>query len=77
MRATRWNIKHPILKNEHLANLKHPQSSMEPLNMRGPDDYRSSINTRSARRSAIFKFKLLFSGSTSPKIKKEHLTKLS
>ena len=34
--------------NEHLANLKHPQSSMEPLNRREPDDYRSSVNTRFA-----------------------------
>ena len=32
--------------NEHLANLKHPQSSMEPLNRREPDDYKSSVNTR-------------------------------
>ena len=67
VRGTRWNIKHPILKNEHLANLKHPQSSMEPLNRREPDDYRSSINTRSARRSTIVKVKLLFNGSTSQK----------
>jgi hypothetical protein len=77
MRATRWNIKHPILKNEHLINLKHPQSSMKPLNRREPDDYRSSINTRSARRSAIIKVKLLFSGSTSPRMEKEHLAKLA
>ena len=34
--------------NKHHANLKHPQSSMEPLNRREPDDYRSSINTRFA-----------------------------
>ena len=34
--------------NEHLTNLKHPQSSMEPLNRREPDDYRSSVNTRFA-----------------------------
>ena len=34
--------------NEHLANLKHPKSSMEPLNRREPDDYRSSVNTRFA-----------------------------
>ena len=40
--------KHTILKNEHLANLKHPQSSMEPLNRREPDDYKSSVNTRFA-----------------------------
>jgi hypothetical protein len=40
--------KHQILKNEHLANLKHPQSSMEPLKRREPDDYKSSVNTRSA-----------------------------
>ena len=44
VRATRWNIKHPILKNEHLTNLKHPQSSMEPLNRRELDDCRSSVN---------------------------------
>ena len=64
---------HPILKNEHLTNLKHPQSSMEPLNRREPDDYRSSINTR----SAIIKVKLLFSGSTSLRMEKEHLAKLT
>ena len=34
--------------NEHIANLKHPQSSMEPLNRRELDDYRSSVNTRFA-----------------------------
>ena len=77
VRATRWNIKHPILKNEHLTNLKHTQSSMEPLNKRELDDYRSSINTRSARRSTIIKVKLLFSGSTSLRMEKEHLTKLA
>jgi hypothetical protein len=40
---------------------------MEPLNRREPDDYRSSVNIRSARRSVIIKVKLLFSGSTSPR----------
>ena len=69
--------KHPILKNEHLANLKHPQSSMEPLNRREPDDYRSSVNTRSARRYVIIKVKLLFSDCTSPRMEKEHLAKLA
>ena len=34
--------------NERLTNLKHPQSSMEPLNRREPDDYRSFVNTRFA-----------------------------
>ena len=63
--------------NEHHANLKHPQLSMEPLNRREPDDYRSSVNTRSARRFVIIKVKLLFSGSTSPRMVKEHLTKLA
>jgi hypothetical protein len=58
MRAARWNIKHPILKNEHLTNLKHPKSSMEPVNRRESDDYRSSVNIRSARRSVIIKVKL-------------------
>ena len=77
VRATRWNIKHPILKNEHLADLKHPQSSMEPLNKRETDDYRSSVNTRSVRRSAIIKVKLLFNGTTSQRMEKEHLTKLA
>ena len=48
VRATRRNIKHSILKNEHLVNLKHPQSSIEPLNRIEPDDYRSSVNTRFA-----------------------------
>jgi hypothetical protein len=75
VRATRWNINHPILKNEHLANLEHPQSSMEPQNRREPDDYRSSVNTRFVRRSAIINVKLLFSGSTSPRKEKEHLAK--
>ena len=65
--------KHPILKNEHLANLKHPQSSMEPLNRREPDDYRSFVNTR----SAIIKVKHLFNGSTSQRMEKEHLAKLA
>jgi hypothetical protein len=46
---------------------------MKPLNKREPDDYRSSVNTR----SAIIKVKLLFSGSTSPRMEKEHLTKLA
>jgi hypothetical protein len=46
---------------------------MEFLNRREPDDYRSSINTR----SAIIKEKLMFSGSTSPRMEKEHLTKLT
>ena len=32
--------------NEHLANLKHPQSSINPLNRIELDDYRSSVNTR-------------------------------
>jgi hypothetical protein len=50
---------------------------MKPLNRREPDDYRSSINTRSARRSAIIKVKVLFSGSTSPRMEKEHLAKLA
>ena len=61
------------MKNEHLANLKHPQSSMEPQNRREPDDYRSSVNTR----YAIIKVKLLFNGSTSQRMEKEHLTKLA
>jgi hypothetical protein len=46
---------------------------MEPLNRREPDDYRSSVNTR----SAIIKVKLLFSSSTSPRMEKEHLAKLA
>ena len=65
------------MKNEHLANLKHPQSSLEPLNRIELDDYRSFVNTRSARRSAIIKVKLLFSDSTSPRMEKEHLAKLA
>ena len=65
------------MKNKHLANLKHPQSSMEPLNRREPNDYRSSVNTRLARRSAIIKVKLLFNGSTSQRMEKEHLAKLA
>ena len=69
--------KHPILKNEHLANMKHPQLSMGPLNKREQDDYISSINARSARRSAIIKVKLLFNGSTSQRMEKEHLVKLA
>jgi hypothetical protein len=73
VRASRWNIKLPILNNEHLANSKHPQSSTEPLNRREPDDCRSSINTR----SAIIKVKLLFNSSTSQRMEKEHLTKLA
>jgi hypothetical protein len=44
VRAVRWNLKHPILKNKHLVNLKHPQSSIEPLNRREPNDYRSFVN---------------------------------
>ena len=75
--SSKMENKHPILKNQHLTNIKHPQSSMEPLNRREPDDYRSSINTRSARRYAIIKVKVLFSGSTSPSMEKEHLTKLA
>ena len=71
--SCKMEYKHPILKNEHLANLKHPQSSIEPPNRREPDDYRSSVNTR----SAIIKVKLLFSGSTSQRMEKEHLTKLT
>ena len=63
--------------NEHLTNLKHPQSSMEPLNRREPDDYRSSVNTRFANKSAIIKVKLLFNGSTSQRMEKEHLAKLA
>ena len=50
---------------------------MEPLNRREPDDYISSINTRYVRRSTIIKVKLLFSGSTSPRMEKEHLAKLA
>jgi hypothetical protein len=50
---------------------------MEHLNRRELDDYRSSVNTRSARRSAIIKVKLLFSGSTLARMEKEHLTKLA
>jgi hypothetical protein len=73
MRATRWNIKHPILKNEHLANLKHPQSSMVPQNRKEPDDCRSLLLTR----SAIIKVKLLFNDSTSQRMEKEHLAKLA
>ena len=63
--------------NKHLANLKHPQSSMEPLNRREPNDYRSSINTRSARRSTFIYVKLLFNRSTSQRMDKEHLAKLA
>jgi hypothetical protein len=50
---------------------------MEPLNRREPDDYRSSINIRSARRSAIIKVELLFSSRTSPRMEDEHLAKLA
>jgi len=50
---------------------------MDPLNRREPDDYRSSVNTRSARRSAIIKVKLLFNGSTTQRMEKEHLVKLA
>jgi hypothetical protein len=46
---------------------------MEPQNRRELDDYRSSINTR----SAIIKVKLLFNGSTSQRMEKEHLAKLA
>jgi hypothetical protein len=35
------------------------------------------LNTRSARRSAIIKVKLLFNGSTSQSMEKEHLAKLA
>ena len=56
-----------------LANLKHPQLSMEPQNRREPDEYRSSINTR----SAIIKVRLLFNDSTSQRMEKDHLTKLA
>jgi hypothetical protein len=64
---------------EERAPRKHeaPQSSMEPLNRREPDDYRSSVNTKSVRRSTIIKVKLLFSGNTSPRMEKEHLTKFA
>jgi hypothetical protein len=48
-----------------------------PLNRREPDDYRSSVNTRSVRRSTIIKVKLMFSGSTTPRMEKEHLAKLA
>ena len=65
------------MKNKHLANLEHPQSSMEPWNRREPDDYRPFVNTRSARRSTIIKVKLLFNGSTSQRMEKEHLAKLA
>jgi hypothetical protein len=41
-----WGNMEPL--NGHLANLKQPQSSMEPINRREPDDYRSSINIRFA-----------------------------
>jgi hypothetical protein len=75
--SCKMEYKHPILKNEHLTNLKHPQSSMEPLKRRELDDYRSFVNTRSTRRSTIIKVKLLFSGSTSPSMEKEHLAKLA
>jgi hypothetical protein len=50
---------------------------MEPQNRREPDDYRSSINTRSTRKFAIIKVKLLFNGSTLQRMEKEHLTKLA
>ena len=50
---------------------------MELQNRREPDDYRSSVNTRSARRSTIIKVKLLFNGSTSQRMEKEHLAKLA
>ena len=50
---------------------------MEPLNRREQDDYISSVNTRSVRRSAIIKVKLLFNGSTSQSMEKEHLAKLA
>ena len=75
--SCKMEYKHPILKNEHLVNLKHPQSSMESLNRREPDDYRSSVNTRSGRRSAIIQVKLMFSVSTLARMEKEHLAKLA
>ena len=50
---------------------------MEPQNKREPDDYRSSVNTRFANKSAIIKVKLLFNGSTTQRMEKEHLTKLA
>jgi hypothetical protein len=50
---------------------------MEPLNRIEPDDCRSSVNTRSARRSTIIKVKLLFNDSTSQRMEKEHLAKLA
>jgi hypothetical protein len=50
---------------------------MEPLNRRELDDCRSYVNTRSRRRSAIIKVKLLFNGSTSQRMEKEHLIKLA
>jgi len=50
---------------------------MEPVNRREPDDYRSSINTRYARRYAIIKVKLLFNCNTSQRMEKEHLAKLA
>jgi hypothetical protein len=50
---------------------------MEPLNKREPDDYRSSIKTRSVRRSAIIKVKLMFNDITSQRMEKEHLAKLA
>jgi hypothetical protein len=50
---------------------------MEPHNRRELDDYKSSINTRSVIRSAVIKVKLLFNGSTSQRMEKEHLAKLA
>jgi len=50
---------------------------MEPQNRREPDDYRSSVNTKYVRRSAIIKVKLMFNGSTSQRMEKEHLAKLA
>jgi len=50
---------------------------MEPLNRREPDDYRSSVNTRSIRRSTIIWVKLLFNGSTSQRMENEQLAKLA
>jgi hypothetical protein len=50
---------------------------MEPQNRREPDDYKSSVNTRFVRRSTVIKVKLLFNGSISQRMEKEHLAKLA
>jgi hypothetical protein len=46
---------------------------MVPQNRKEPDDYISLLLTK----SAIIKVKLLFNGSTSRRMEKEHLAKLA